>query len=135
MKRVPAASSPARTVSRPGCGVCGSLVPKISRMSPEMSPARSSESVLSAPSLPSCRPVGYQHTVARTRASNAARKAMCPPVQWPAAPTFEQRSPSQSSAAETSASKSAVGVASASACPRALPSSSKPSTVPAGSIR
>ena len=79
---------PWRTVSRPASGVCGSRVPKISSSSPEISPARASEPAsASAPSLPSCRPVGYQHAVPRTRASNAARNARCPPVQCPAAPT------------------------------------------------
>ena len=43
--------------------------------------------------------------------------------------------PSQSSAALTSSSNDATGVASASACPRTLPASSNSSTTPGGSIR
>ena len=134
----PAASQARRRSARaPACGVCGSRVPQIISSSPVISSARASEPAsASAPSLPSCRPVAYQHAVARTWGRNAARKARCPPVQCPAAPSdpFEC-SASHPSAASTSASKSATGVASASAWPRTLPSSSKPRTVPAGSMR
>ena len=57
------------------------------------------------------------------------------PVQWPAAPTLGHEPLNQSTAAAMSSSNSAVVIASASFCPRALPGSSNASTVPAGSTR
>src|SRR5262249_7282376 len=76
-----ALSRPSATVSLPSSGVCGSRTPQISRSSPSISPARASEPASSSlPSLPSCRPVGYQSTVPLTASWNAARNARWPPV-------------------------------------------------------